>query len=68
MNKCSAVPAIRDRKPRDTENITISIDRFLCLYAIKQAAKDSRPERLSDKLQELGRIESRDFVNGVSQS
>ena len=62
------IPAIRDRKPRTTENITISIERFLCLVAIKCAAKDNKPLRLADKLKELAGIESRDFVNGVSQS
>ena len=74
------IPAIRDRKPRTTESITISIERFLCLMSIKCAAKavaSASPhlsnesirahDRLTDKLKELGSIEARDFVNGVTQ-
>ena len=45
--------------------ITISTDRFKCLYAIKCSITDQDDERLADKLRELATIEARDFVNGI---
>ncbi len=63
------LPAIRECHRAETkEIITISRDRFLCLYAIKCAVTDNKLERLAAKIRELGAIEARDFVNGVSQA
>lgn len=63
----------------DSEVITISTDRFKCLYAIKCAAvtlakasphyaspkAKKAHKRLADKFKELAAIEARDFVNGI---
>jgi hypothetical protein len=57
--------AIRDRRPRTTNKITISIDRFKALYTVVQAAKNNDKELLARGLKALKSAEAKDFTSGV---
>ena len=50
-----------------TGPITISRDRFKCLYNIKCAAAKHNETRLTEALKRLSKIEARDFVHGLEQ-